>query len=178
MFNFKIYFMSEQSPLSLGTEDIKKLLMRYAVPAIVAMTAASLYNMMDSIFIGHGVGALGIAGLAVTFPLELSRNILQSAGVRRYKAEFISCPGCGRTLFDLQGAVAKVKAAFGHLNTLKIAVMGCVVNGPGEMGDADYGYVGAGNGKVNLYKGRKMVRTAVPEEEAIGALREMIEGRS
>ena len=61
MFNFKIYFMSEQSPLSLGTEDIKKLLMRYAVPAIVAMTAASLYNMMDSIFIGHGVGALGIA---------------------------------------------------------------------------------------------------------------------
>ena len=80
--------------------------------------------------------------------------------------------------FDLQGAVAKVKAAFGHLNTLKIAVMGCVVNGPGEMGDADYGYVGAGNGKVNLYKGRKMVRTAVPEEEAIGALREMIEGRS
>ena len=73
---------------------------------------------------------------------------------------------------------AKVKAAFGHLNTLKIAVMGCVVNGPGEMGDADYGYVGAGNGKVNLYKGRKMVRTAVPEEEAIGALREMIEGRS
>ena len=62
MFNFKIYFMSEQSPLSLGTEDIKKLLMRYAVPAIVAMTAASLYNMMDSIFIGHGVGALGIAG--------------------------------------------------------------------------------------------------------------------
>ena len=114
----------------------------------------------------------------LTFPLELSRNILQSAGVRRYKAEFISCPGCGRTLFDLQGAVAKVKAAFGHLNTLKIAVMGCVVNGPGEMGDADYGYVGAGNGKVNLYKGRKMVRTAVPEEEAIGALREMIEGRS
>ena len=68
MFNFKIYFMSEQTPLSLGTEDIKKLLMRYAVPAIVAMTAASLYNMMDSIFIGHGVGALGIAGLAVTFP--------------------------------------------------------------------------------------------------------------
>ena len=115
---------------------------------------------------------------SLTFPLELSRNILQSAGVRRYKAEFISCPGCGRTLFDLQGAVAKVKAAFGHLNTLKIAVMGCVVNGPGEMGDADYGYVGAGNGKVNLYKGRKMVRTAVPEEEAIGALREMIEGRS
>lgn len=111
------------------------------------------------------------------FPLELSRNILQSAGVRRYKAEFISCPGCGRTLFDLQGAVAKVKKAFAHLNTLKIAVMGCVVNGPGEMGDADYGYVGAGNGKVNLYKGRKMVRAALPEDQAIEALRELIENK-
>lgn len=108
------------------------------------------------------------------FALDLGRNILQSAGVRRYKAEFISCPGCGRTLFDLQGAVAKVKAAFGHLDHLKIAVMGCVVNGPGEMGDADYGYVGAGNGKVNLYKGRQIMHFAVPEEEAIDALRELI----
>ena len=112
--------------------------------------------------------------LDADFALDLGRNILQSAGVRRYKAEFISCPGCGRTLFDLQGAVAKVKAAFGHLDHLKIAVMGCVVNGPGEMGDADYGYVGAGNGKVNLYKGRQIMRFAVPEEEAIDALRELI----
>lgn len=111
----------------------------------------------------------------IGYALELSRNILQSAGVRRYKAEFISCPGCGRTLFDLQGAVAKVKQAFGHLNTLKIAVMGCIVNGPGEMGDADFGYVGAGNGKVNLYKGRQVVRTAVPEDEAIEALKELID---
>ncbi len=109
------------------------------------------------------------------YALELSRNILQSAGVRRYRAEFISCPGCGRTLFDLQGAVAKVKQAFGQLSSLKIAVMGCVVNGPGEMGDADYGYVGAGNGKVNLYKGKQMVRAAIPEEEAIAALRELID---
>jgi (E)-4-hydroxy-3-methylbut-2-enyl-diphosphate synthase len=108
--------------------------------------------------------------------LELSRNVLQSSGVRRYKAEFISCPGCGRTLFDLQSAVAKVKQAFGHLNSLKIAVMGCIVNGPGEMGDADFGYVGAGNGKVNLYRGREMVRTAIPEEEAIEALRQLIDG--
>lgn len=110
----------------------------------------------------------------MAYSLELARNILQSAGVRRYKAEFISCPGCGRTLFDLQGAVARVKAAFAHLDTLKIAVMGCIVNGPGEMGDADYGYVGAGNGKVNLYRGRQMVRAAVPEAEAIEALHELI----
>lgn len=106
--------------------------------------------------------------------LELSRNILQSAGVRRYKTEFISCPGCGRTLFDLQGSVARVKQAFSHLNTLKIAVMGCVVNGPGEMGDADYGYVGAGNGKVNLYKGKERVRTAIPEQDAIEELKLLI----
>lgn len=120
-------------------------------------------------------------GLWITTPalpnreaLELSRNILQSAGVRRYKTEFVSCPGCGRTLFDLQGSVAKVKKAFSHLNDLKIAVMGCVVNGPGEMGDADYGYVGAGNGKVNLYKGRERVKTAIPEQEAIEVLKQLI----
>ncbi len=109
------------------------------------------------------------------YAAELSRNILQSAGVRRYKAEFISCPGCGRTLFDLQRAVAKVKQTFSERSNLKIAVMGCVVNGPGEMGDADYGYVGAGNGKVNLYKGKQMVRAAIPEDEAIAALRELID---
>ncbi len=106
--------------------------------------------------------------------LELSRNILQSVGVRRYKTEFVSCPGCGRTLYNLEEAVAKVKQAFAHLDQLKIAIMGCVVNGPGEMGDADYGYVGAGNGKVNLYKGRQRVKNAVPEEEAIEALKQLI----
>ncbi|MDR0982313.1 MAG: (E)-4-hydroxy-3-methylbut-2-enyl-diphosphate synthase [Culturomica sp.] len=105
---------------------------------------------------------------------ELARNILQAAGVHRYKAEFISCPGCGRTLFDLQGAVAKVKAAFSDLKHLKIAIMGCVVNGPGEMGDADYGYVGAGYGKVNLYKGRQMIKAGVSENEAIEELRRLI----
>ena len=105
---------------------------------------------------------------------RLSRDILQSAGARRYKTEFISCPGCGRTLYDLQGAVAKVKEAFGHLNRLKIAVMGCVVNGPGEMGDADYGYVGAGSGKVNLYRGRLLERAGVPEAEAVDALGQLI----
>lgn len=110
----------------------------------------------------------------IAFTLNLSRNILQSAGLRRYKTEFVSCPGCGRTLYNLEEAVAKVKGAFSHLSKLKIAIMGCIVNGPGEMGDADYGYVGAGNGKVNLYKGRKMVRAAVPEQQAIAALEQLI----
>lgn len=106
--------------------------------------------------------------------LELSRNMLQAAGVRRYKTEFISCPGCGRTLFDLQSAVNRAKAAFSHLSHLKIAIMGCIVNGPGEMGDADYGYVGAGNGKVNLYKGKQMVKAGIDESEAIEALKGLI----
>lgn len=122
------------------------------------------------------------AGLWITFRagkdplagLVLGRNILQSVGLRRYKAEFVSCPGCGRTLYNLEGAVARVKQAFSHLDKLKIAVMGCVVNGPGEMGDADYGYVGAGNAKVNLYRRKERVKTAVPEEEAIAELEKLI----
>lgn len=125
---------------------------------------------MDKWADGLWITLAGEAGQA----LELSRNILQSAGGRRYKTEFVSCPGCGRTLYNLEEAVAKVKRAFAHLNRLKIAIMGCVVNGPGEMGDADYGYVGAGNGKVNLYKGRQKMKNAVPEEEAIEALRQLI----
>lgn len=144
-------------------------------PARIALLAAS---QVGGIFLDRLAAGLWISTPDISeagYALELSRNILQSAGVRRYKAEFISCPGCGRTLFDLQGAVAKVKAAFGHLNSLKIAVMGCVVNGPGEMGDADYGYVGAGNGKVNLYKGRQMVRASIPEDQAIDALQELID---
>ena len=78
--------------------------------------------------------------------------VLQAARVRMVKTEFISCPGCGRTLFDLEGTIAGIKQATGHLNHLKIGIMGCIVNGPGEMADADYGYVGAGRGKVSLYR--------------------------
>jgi len=125
---------------------------------------------MDNLAAGFWVTLAGEVGTA----LELSRNILQSVGVRRYKTEFVSCPGCGRTLYNLEEAVSRVKRAFAHLYQLKIAIMGCVVNGPGEMGDADYGYVGAGNGKVNLYKGRQRVKNAVPEEEAIEALKQLI----
>lgn len=141
---------------------------------MICLRAASQLGgfFLDRLAGGLWITTPGIPDL--TFAMELSRNILQSAGVRRYKAEFISCPGCGRTLFDLQGAVAKVKQAFAGKNELKIAVMGCVVNGPGEMGDADYGYVGAGNGKVNLYKGRQMVKAAVPEEQAIEELKRLI----
>ena len=83
---------------------------------------------------------------------------------------YLSCPTCGRTKFDLQEAVREVKAVTGHLTGLKIAVMGCIVNGPGEMADADYGYVGAGNGKVHIYRGTSRVLKNIPQESAAGEL--------
>jgi (E)-4-hydroxy-3-methylbut-2-enyl-diphosphate synthase len=107
----------------------------------------------------------------------LAYDILQAAGARLTKAEFVSCPGCGRTLYDLQAAAARVKKELGHLKGLKIAVMGCVVNGPGEMADADFGYVGGAPGKINLYAGKECVRKGVPEEKAIGELRDLIKQR-
>ena len=106
--------------------------------------------------------------------LDLSFAILQAARLRTTRTEFISCPGCGRTLFDLQTTVKRVKDATAHLTHLKIAVMGCIVNGPGEMADADYGYVGAGPGRVSLYKGKQCVTKNIPQEDAIERLLELI----
>ena len=101
-------------------------------------------------------------------------GILQAGRLRTTKTEYISCPGCGRTLFDLQTTIARVKEATSHLKGLKIGIMGCIVNGPGEMADADYGYVGAGRGKVSLYKQKECIEKNIPEEEAVGKLIELI----
>ena len=105
---------------------------------------------------------------------SLSFGILQGTRTRISKTEYISCPSCGRTLFDLQETTAKIRAKTAHLKGLKIGIMGCIVNGPGEMADADYGYVGTGPGKINLYKEKTVVRKNVPEEEAVQALIEVI----
>ncbi|MBO7290231.1 MAG: (E)-4-hydroxy-3-methylbut-2-enyl-diphosphate synthase [Bacteroidaceae bacterium] len=105
----------------------------------------------------------------------LAFGILQATRARISKTEYIACPGCGRTLYDLQGTLARIKAATGHLKGLKIGVMGCIVNGPGEMADADYGYVGAARGKVSLYRRKECVEKNVPEEEAIERLLQLIE---
>lgn len=105
----------------------------------------------------------------------LSKDILQAARVRIYKTEYISCPGCGRTMFDLQKTVAEVKKATAHLTGLKIAVMGCIVNGPGEMADADYGYVGAGRDRISLYRRKECVLKNIPQEEAVEQLLALIE---
>ena len=105
----------------------------------------------------------------------LAFGILQATRARISKTEYIACPGCGRTMYDLQGTLARIKAATGHLKGLKIGVMGCIVNGPGEMADADYGYVGAARGKVSLYRRKECVEKNIPEDEAIERLLQLIE---
>ena len=101
-------------------------------------------------------------------------GILQAGRVRTSKTEYISCPGCGRTLYDLESTIARIKAATSHLNGLKFGIMGCIVNGPGEMADADYGYVGAGRGKVSLYKKKECIEKNIPEEQAVEKLIDLI----
>ncbi len=105
---------------------------------------------------------------------KLEKDILQAAGIIRYKTEYVSCPSCGRTLFDIEKTIAEVKSATEHLAGLKIAVMGCIVNGPGEMADADYGYVGAGRGRISLYKGKECVLKNIEQKEAVAALVKLI----
>ena len=132
-----------------------------------------------------GIGALLADGIGDTIRVSLSEEpeaeipvayaILQAARLRITKTEYISCPGCGRTLYNLQETIARVKAATSHLVGLKIAIMGCIVNGPGEMADADYGYVGAGPGRISLYKGKECVEKNIPEEEAVERLLQLIE---
>ena len=102
--------------------------------------------------------------------LRISYNILQAAGARIFKTDYVACPSCGRTLFNLQTTTQKIRAATGHLKGVRIAVMGCIVNGPGEMADADFGYVGGAPGKINLYVGREAVKFNIPEEEAVARL--------
>ena len=105
----------------------------------------------------------------------LADSILQAARIKFTKTEYISCPGCGRTLYNLQETIARIKAATSHLVGLKIGIMGCIVNGPGEMADADYGYVGAGRGRISLYRGKECVEKNIPEADAVEKLLALIE---
>jgi (E)-4-hydroxy-3-methylbut-2-enyl-diphosphate synthase len=106
--------------------------------------------------------------------MRLAFNLLQAAGARIFKTDYVACPSCGRTLFNLQDTTARIKAATAHLKGVKIAIMGCIVNGPGEMADADFGYVGGAPGKINLYVGRQAVRFNIPESEAVERLVDLI----
>ncbi len=106
--------------------------------------------------------------------LRLAWNILQAAGCRVFKTDYVACPSCGRTLFNLQETTARIKAATSHLKGVKIAIMGCIVNGPGEMADADFGYVGGAPGKINLYVGKTAVKFNIPQAEAVDRLKDLI----
>ncbi len=123
---------------------------------------------------GNGIMLSNEGSIAITDLDAYAFGILQAARVRTSKTEFISCPGCGRTLFDLQATVDLVKKHFSHLKHLKIGVMGCIVNGPGEMADADYGYVGAEHGKISLYRRKELVEKNIPQAEAVEHLIRLI----
>ena len=111
---------------------------------------------------------------SVDFLRRTSFSLLQGSRMRNTKTEFVSCPSCGRTLFDLQETTAEIQKATGHLPGVTVAVMGCIVNGPGEMADADFGYVGTIPGKVDLYYGKEVVKKSIPNEQAVDALVELI----
>jgi (E)-4-hydroxy-3-methylbut-2-enyl-diphosphate synthase len=123
---------------------------------------------------GYGDGIMLAAEFEPERVVQTAFGILQAAQVRISKTEYIACPGCGRTLYDIQGALREVKSKTAHLKGLKIAVMGCIVNGPGEMADADYGYVGSGKNCISLYKGKQCVQKNVPQEQAADALLALI----
>ena len=128
---------------------------------LIDRKATKLEITTDSRFEGHDLVAL-------------ADGILQAARIKFTKTEYISCPGCGRTLYDLRSTIARIKEATRGMTGLKIGIMGCIVNGPGEMADADYGYVGAGRGKISLYKNKECVLKNIPEEEAVERLLELI----
>ncbi|WP_308235374.1 4-hydroxy-3-methylbut-2-en-1-yl diphosphate synthase [uncultured Prevotella sp.] len=141
----------------------------FQLEAAADMGALMIDGLCDGIWLMND-GDINLRAIADT-----SFAILQAARLRTSKTEYISCPGCGRTLYDLRSTIAKIKAATAHMKGLKIGIMGCIVNGPGEMADADYGYVGAGPGKISLYKQKMCVEKAIPESEAVEHLLRFIE---
>ena len=155
-----------------------------ARPQKPAASAAAGPSSSSAMAAGINLGSLLVDGIGdavlvrgekdAAAALHLAYNTLQAAGVRTSKAEFVSCPSCGRTLYNIREAAARIRAATGHLKGVKIAIMGCIVNGPGEMSDADFGYVGGAPGKINLYVGHTPVQINIPQEEAVEKLVELI----
>ena len=152
----------------------------YQLPSMEALTVAASCDMGPLLLDGKATEVsmeAEVAGrrLSKEEGTAFMEDLLQATRCRFSKPEYIACPGCGRTLFDLEKTLTEVKIHTAHLKGLSIAVMGCIVNGPGEMADAHYGYVGAGRGKVTLYRGKEPVLHAIPQEEAITALLQLIE---
>ncbi len=154
----------------------------FVIPSSLDVRASSFLHTL--LFASTNIGSLLCDGIGDAIlvqgeeapgqALRLSYNILQAAGSRIFKTDYVACPSCGRTLFNLQTTTARIKAATLHLKGVKIAIMGCIVNGPGEMADADFGYVGGAPGKVNLYVGKTPVKFNIPEGEAVDRLKDLI----
>jgi (E)-4-hydroxy-3-methylbut-2-enyl-diphosphate synthase len=178
-----------RSPLSAGSHALggyrrlAEILRRLGLrsPIWIRNTAATavrgdpsfLSRLLEASFLTGGLLCDGVGDLVsieteadAVRSAQLAYNVLQGAGARSSKTEFVACPSCGRTLFDLQTTTQRIRAQTGHLKGVKIAIMGCIVNGPGEMADADFGYVGGAPGKINLYVGKRCVQFNVPQAEA------------
>jgi (E)-4-hydroxy-3-methylbut-2-enyl-diphosphate synthase len=150
-------------PVLLSYNNNEPELARFAVDASLCLSPLLIDGLCDGVFLSNqDAGPEKVNTVAFA--------ILQATRTRITQTEYIACPGCGRTQYDLEGALESVKSATSHLTGLKIAVMGCIVNGPGEMADADYGYVGQGSGKVTIYKGKTAVKKNVPEQNAVDEL--------
>lgn len=145
----------------------------YNEPQLEDLQLKAAADMGALVFDGLVDGLL-IYNMAGHNDAQLPFGILQAGRLRTSKTEYISCPGCGRTLYNLEETIARIKGATSHLKGLKIGIMGCIVNGPGEMADADYGYVGAGRGKISLYKQKECIEKNIPEAEAVDKLIELI----
>jgi len=141
-------------------------------PKIALLRASVVIGSLLADGIGDAILVRGEPGAGQS--LRLAYNILQAAGCRSFKTDYVACPSCGRTLFNLQTVTARIKARTEHLKGVKIAIMGCIVNGPGEMADADFGYVGGAPGKINLYVGKTAVKFNIPEAEAVERLVDLI----
>jgi (E)-4-hydroxy-3-methylbut-2-enyl-diphosphate synthase len=156
-----------ETPLTLKT-------VRYSLEDTLLLASLTLGSLLCD---GIGDGIEVVSDLPSTDTLRLSYNILQGARRRISKTEFISCPSCGRTQFDLETTTQRIKSQTSHLTGVKIAIMGCIVNGPGEMADADFGYVGAGPGKINLYVGKECVERNIAFDFADQKLIELIKAQ-
>jgi len=141
-------------------------------PKIALLRASVVIGALLADGIGDAILVRGESGAGMS--LRLAYNILQAAGCRSFKTDYVACPSCGRTLFNLQTVTARIKARTEHLKGVKIAIMGCIVNGPGEMADADFGYVGGAPGKINLYVGKTPIKFNIPEAEAVDRLVDLI----
>ncbi len=141
-------------------------------PKIALLRASVVIGSLLADGIGDAILIRGESGAGMS--LRLAYNVLQAAGCRSFKTDYVACPSCGRTLFNLQTVTARIKARTEHLKGVKIAIMGCIVNGPGEMADADFGYVGGAPGKINLYVGKTPIKFNIPETEAVERLVDLI----